>query len=929
MTFKRHIAYPLAFFLLGIIVAAALLYLTAQLLPGALESRIVSILKKDAGISEFTLDLRELDLSGADLGPLYLGSQQNPALIIHSIQVDYSPQELYQKKIRAVVVNGVELYAEFKNGQLGLRGFDLEKLFSQLQAVRARNKRTDDRFLPSFPQRIEINSATLICEINKQAYRIPFEMVTVAQDQAAPILNVLVHLYSRGQPVKISTRVDLAHNRLSAQLAADRLNLLQFADIFASVAGLHVAGIAELEANADFILNPFSISSIRGRVTGSGLNVSYKRAQFQTLSDAHQNEKPLIIDFERSAGTNWNIRLSDFAAGTPLPLRIAGMAATIQPHADQYELSGNVKLTFEPAASPITASVPMRLKKPFDLPLQFSGRYSNSGTWHFELARRGNPPGGRKNDAALDFNQIHIASRSPAVELAANGQGGKITAAYKLQVPDVHISSDSVNILLAQLVLTGETRIDPDRHRSTASRIDLALSGAKLTTNTVRIEANRLAAAYRLQINDARARQVNGQVKFDGVHVADMHNRIEFAKVHGNLPLRFPATTAPKMGMVEIEAVRYQNMDLGTIKADAQQTAEGIAFNGNLKSPLVPALSANFTGETRLTSLEDPETRVRYEIYYPAAGPEIDLAKLLPAAAGFIFKGKLHEKGDVLIGKKGLSASATTHLSDGKLQHQPSRVTIEGIQMDLVIPDLVNVRSAPGQKLKFARASAGEMTLENGEIDFQIESLRSVLVEKSHFTWCEGKVDAPAIRLTSGTADYSIILYCDRLDLAKVLQQFGVASVTAEGQLNGRIPLRYRSGQLSFTDGFLYTTPGESGKIRMTDTEILTAGIPPDTPQYVQMELARKALEDYDYEWAKLNLTTEGEDLLLKMQLDGKPAKSLPFVYQKEMGAFAKVEAGVQGSTFQGIRLDVNFRLPLNKIMQYKELIQMIQKSRE
>jgi hypothetical protein len=115
----------------------------------------------------------------------------------------------------------------------------------------------------------------------------------------------------------------------------------------------------------------------------------------------------------------------------------------------------------------------------------------------------------------------------------------------------------------------------------------------------------------------------------------------------------------------------------------------------------------------------------------------------------------------------------------------------------------------------------------------------------------------------------------------------------------------------------------------MTDTEILTAGIPPDTPQYVQMELARKALEDYDYSWAKLNLTSEGEDLLLNLQLDGKPAKSLPFVYRKDMGGFAKVETGVQGSTFQGIRLDVNFRLPLNKILQYKELIQMIQKSRE
>ena len=92
-----------------------------------------------------------------------------------------------------------------------------------------------------------------------------------------------------------------------------------------------------------------------------------------------------------------------------------------------------------------------------------------------------------------------------------------------------------------------------------------------------------------------------------------------------------------------------------------------------------------------------------------------------------------------------------------------------------------------------------------------------------------------------------------------------------------------------------------------------------------QMELAREALKDYDYSWAKLNITSEGEDLLLQMQMDGKPAKMLPFVYRKDIGGFVKVEAASKGSKFQGIRLDVNFRLPLNKLLQYKDLINMMQ----
>jgi len=62
--------------------------LASYLLPGLFESKLISILKKNAGISEFSLDFRQLDLKGADLGPLRLGSPQNPAVIVRSVQVD-------------------------------------------------------------------------------------------------------------------------------------------------------------------------------------------------------------------------------------------------------------------------------------------------------------------------------------------------------------------------------------------------------------------------------------------------------------------------------------------------------------------------------------------------------------------------------------------------------------------------------------------------------------------------------------------------------------------------------------------------------------------------------------------------------------------------------------------------------------------------
>ena len=100
MSLKRQIAIPLIFFLLLILIGVGLLFLTSYLLPDFLESKIISILKKDAAIDDLALDFHELDLYRANLGSLRIGTPQNPALIIHSIHIDYSPAGIYQKKIK-------------------------------------------------------------------------------------------------------------------------------------------------------------------------------------------------------------------------------------------------------------------------------------------------------------------------------------------------------------------------------------------------------------------------------------------------------------------------------------------------------------------------------------------------------------------------------------------------------------------------------------------------------------------------------------------------------------------------------------------------------------------------------------------------------------------------------------------------------------
>jgi len=85
------------------------------------------------------------------------------------------------------------------------------------------------------------------------------------------------------------------------------------------------------------------------------------------------------------------------------------------------------------------------------------------------------------------------------------------------------------------------------------------------------------------------------------------------------------------------------------------------------------------------------------------------------------------------------------------------------------------------------------------------------------------------------------------------------------------------------------------------------------------------ALRDFDYEWVKLYLNTEGENIIAKIQINGRPANPLPFAYEKENGDF------VSGpdSVFQGLELDINIKLPFNKLMWYNKQMQKIIKINE
>ena len=260
------------------------------------------------------------------------------------------------------------------------------------------------------------------------------------------------------------------------------------------------------------------------------------------------------------------------------------------------------------------------------------------------------------------------------------------------------------------------------------------------------------------------------------------------------------------------------------------------------------------------------------------------------------------------------------------MRSKENTASASGISLELEIKDILKLRSAPSQPLKISKLSFGAITIEDIIILFHIENLKAILIENIRAKWCDGTISVQAIRINPSVKNYSPIIFCDRISFSKVLEQLNIGSAEGDGTLNGNIPLTFKDGKIEFNNGFLYAAPGNGGKIKIKGGTIdsITEGIPKDNPQFTQLSLSQVALRDFDYEWVKLYLNTEGENVIARIQIDGRPAKPLPFAYKKEYGGFISVEANSPNSVFQRLNLDINIKLPFNKLMWYNKQIQSL-----
>lgn len=706
-------------------------------------------------------------------------------------------------------------------------------------------------WLPYLPDRVQVTNARLILTMNQKVMVIPFTG-SLSKDRSARQVVCEAVFHPFGQPVTLKTRVH------------------------------PVAGVETFHLKArGFDFQPLL----------AGFLSMDKKAVWPGISD---------WSVEKSTHNTWEVVLSDMMMASPAGLVIPHFQARalMEPH--QVSVLGEVGMA-HPFVSDLRASIrALVVRDP-----------SGSGFQGMDL----------------------VCEMQPMEKVTVRHQGAAAVLQQPLAALSLHVKDRLVDGVLTtsfsqadlqrqeKAFSSGRGSVQSDIHgdfNTGALSMDLVshLSGIQVTGPDSVVRVRRLDAAGTVSLDmagesgDTPRADLEVELVSGSVTVPDKNVAVQ--GIWAQIPVTYPH--AQGAGRFSVEKLLLDNRAVLTGKGRILRTGkQDVRFDGTFQVPdsnavtvsidvtagLNPDLHLQVAMDTNRFRLSP--SRFEHLVPRPPFPVGYDLDVQVSGVAGW----ENHR----------LTTGADLVIHGGTLSMPDQDLAVSGIQGRLALNDLLAPSSVPGQMVTIQRIQAGDFEATDAVLRFTLDPGPSLVLENLRVNWAGGRVSMESFRIPAPDRSVALTLYCDRIELNRLLAQLGGFDAQGNGSLNGRIPVVFKNGEISFDNAFLFSTPGQGGRIVIRNPEKLVAGIPMDTPRFSQLDLAAEALKDFEYAWAKLTFDTRGETLTANMELDGKPGRVLPFVYEKDINSFVRVDAESPGSRFQGIKLDVNLTLPFNQVV--------------
>jgi hypothetical protein len=247
-------------------------------------------------------------------------------------------------------------------------------------------------------------------------------------------------------------------------------------------------------------------------------------------------------------------------------------------------------------------------------------------------------------------------------------------------------------------------------------------------------------------------------------------------------------------------------------------------------------------------------------------------AALLPALTGLRFvQGRAEAEARLNWNKGDLESGGQINLREATLES--GELTVVGLDLTLVLDDLLAPSSPPGQSLSFEHLDAGVL-VENLDSSFRLLPDQKLQIERAAFRMLAGNFLVRDAIFDPRSAEQRIDLQVGDLELEKALETLQIEGLSGSGTVAGRIPLVVDGDKLVVERARLAATgPGVLRYVSANATAALQSG-------GESVDLMLQALEDFRYEELTLDADMDGEDqvsLLLSILghnpqvLDGHP----------------------------------------------------------
>jgi len=217
------------------------------------------------------------------------------------------------------------------------------------------------------------------------------------------------------------------------------------------------------------------------------------------------------------------------------------------------------------------------------------------------------------------------------------------------------------------------------------------------------------------------------------------------------------------------------------------------------------------------------------------------------------------------------SVKAPIRNVSAQLIKEDKPLSVAGLSVTLGASGIADHLDIAPMFLRAAAVDANGFALTNITAAFRATE-RALLVTEAKAGVCGGSASLYSVFLNPKTLNAGFTLFMDDIDAGDILSHFQGFRGEASGRLHGKLRLFLKEGgkSIRFSDAYLYSTPGETGKLKMADASVVTDNLALAGIDEASRRNVSDALGDLDYSVLKLDLKRlEGDTATLGVRLDG------------------------------------------------------------